>query len=296
MRVLVTGASGFVGRHVLAPLVASGAEVFAVSRNDLTAEGVCHIRGDLLVEGSVRPLLEMVRPDLILHLAWCVEHGRFWTDTANLDWVRATLSLARAAADVGVKRFVATGTCYEYDWPETGDCVEDVTPLAAHTLYDVSKDATRRILESFCQQHGIEFSWARLFFLYGPDEARSRLVSSLALSLLAGKPAAMSSGRAVRDFMDVRDAGAALAQLSLSAVQGPVNIASGQAHSIREIAERLANLSGRPELLQVGALADREGEPRRITACVKKLRDEVGFVSARELDQGLLQALDSWRG
>ncbi|MGB5093036.1 MAG: NAD(P)-dependent oxidoreductase [Parvibaculum sp.] len=296
MRVLVTGTSGFVGRHVLAPLVATGAEVFAVSRNHLTAEGVCHIKGDLLVEGSVRPLIEAAKPDLILHLAWCVEHGRFWTNPANLDWVKATLSLAQTASNCGVKRIVAVGTCYEYDWPEVGDCVEDETPLAAHTLYDVSKDATRRLLQSFCHQHGIEFAWARLFFLYGPDEVPARLVSSLALSLLAGRPAAMSSGKAIRDFMDVRDAAAALAQLGLSGVQGAVNIASGQAHTIREIAERLAVLSGRPDLLQVGALADREGEPLRISACVKRLRDEVGFAGGRSLDQGLAEALDSWRG
>jgi nucleoside-diphosphate-sugar epimerase len=75
----------------------------------------------------------------VLHLAWCVTPGQVWTDPANLDWAAASLRLARAAAEVGVRRFVATGTCYEYDWPADAACIEGVTPIRAHTLYDATK-------------------------------------------------------------------------------------------------------------------------------------------------------------
>lgn len=295
MRILLTGASGFVGRHALASLAAAGADMHAVSRRrpETPGDWSWH-EADLLAPGAARSVVEAVRPDCILHLAWCVEHGKFWVDPANLDWLSATLALGRAAADFGVGRFVGIGTCYEYDWPADGWCSEETTPLASHTLYDASKDACRRALDPFLNQAGIGFAWARLFFLYGPGEAPSRLVASLAGALAAGRPAACSTGLAERDFMDVRDAGAALAALAMSNVGGPVNIGSGEAVSVAGIARRLGALAGRADLIRLGELPDRTDEPRRIAAKVDRLRDEVGFGGARSLDTGLRDALSFW--
>ena len=295
MRLLLTGASGFVGRHALAALVGAGHEVHAVSRREPVAGGdfIWH-PVDLLSPGGPRKAVELSRPDLILHLAWCVEHGKFWTDDANLGWLAATLELARSAREFGVSRFVGTGTCYEYDWPVNGNCDERSTSVVGHTLYDTVKDACRRSLEVYFHQHDISFAWGRLFFLYGPDETRSRLVASVAHALQSGEIANCSDGLAVRDFMDVRDAGAALGALALSDVEGSVNIASGVDVRIAELVTRLGELSGRGELVRLGALPNRAGEPPRIVAEVKRLRDEVKFTASRSLDEVLPDVLDYW--
>lgn len=296
MRILLTGASGFIGRQALVSLMAAQADVHAVSRQRPSVDGAFSWHEvDLLAPGAAHGLVSDIRPDCILHLAWCVEHGKFWTDPANLDWVAATLALARAAADLGVGRFVGTGTCYEYDWPAEGPCDEYTTPSAPHMLYDVSKDSCRRVLEAFFEERQVAFSWARLFFLYGPGEAQGRLVSSIARSLLAGEPALCSAGLAERDFMDVRDAGAALAALAMSEVRGIVNIGTGTAPSVAEIAQQLGKLAGRPELVKLGALPDRQGEPPRIVASTERLHGEVGFSGGRSLEQGLDEALSFWR-
>jgi nucleoside-diphosphate-sugar epimerase len=221
MRVLLTGASGFVGRATIPGLVRRGAEVHAVSRRKLDRKEVKQWhRADLLEPGTAAAIVRQIRPDVILHLAWMVEHGSFWTSPLNLDWIAASLALARAGADAGVKRIVGVGTCFEYEFPANGDCDEEGTPLRPTTLYGVAKDATRRVLQAFSSEADLSFAWGRLFYLYGPGEAPERLVASVARALAAGKPAPCASGRPVRDFMDVRDAGEALAALALSGVTG----------------------------------------------------------------------------
>lgn len=295
MRVLVTGASGFVGQAVLAALLQRNIETIAVSRRRPAAPGDYIWQGaDLLDPVATARLIETVRPDAILHLAWTVEHGKFWTDPANLDWVGATLRLARIAREAGVPRFVGTGTCYEYDWPLDGPCVENATPLKPALLYGIAKDATRRVLEAFAAGSELSFAWARLFFLYGPGEGATRLVPAVSRALARGEPAACTRGAIRRDFMDVRDAAEALVELTLSGVTGPVNIATGHATSIADIALALGALAGRPDLIRLGAYPDRPGEPPLIAADVTRLGLEVGHRTSRALETGLKQALAYW--
>lgn len=293
MRVLVTGASGFVGRAALAACVAAGHEAIAASRSRPLLEGAFAWRpADLLDRHAAAALIRDCRPDVVVHLAWTVEHGKFWTSPDNLDWVAATLALARAAADAGVRRFVGAGTCFEYQWPADAPCREGATPLVPTQLYGVAKHATRSLLAALFELRAVEFAWARLFFMFGSGEARARLVPSIIGALRAGEPARCSSGRVVRDFLDVRDVGAAMVAVAGSRITGDVNIASGQGVTIADVARMLGEIAGRPDLVRLGALPDRAGEPPYIVADVARLRDEVGFRPSRTLREGLT---DAWR-
>ena len=296
-RVLVTGGTGFLGRHVVGALTKGGAEVHVAARNaDVkSSPGAQFHAVDLLKGDRAALLVEALRPDIVVHLAWCASPGAFWTDPANVDWSAATLRLARAAAANGVRRFVATGTCFEYAWPSEAPCVEGVTPLAAHTLYDAAKSAAFGVLTPFFAATDTQFAWARVFYLYGPGENPNRFIASLARSLARGEPARCSSGVVRRDFLDTRDAGAAIAALAQSAHEGPVNIGSGRAPRLRDIAQMLAELAGRPDLLQVGALPDRPGEPPCIVADTTILRQRIGFVPRHDLEDGLKAAIEEAR-
>ncbi len=291
----MTGASGFVGRHALAPLVAAGHEVHAVSTRAAAASpaGVEWHRADLLADPG--GLVAELAPERLLHLAWYAEHGRFWTSLENLRWVEATLALVRAFAAAGGRRAVCAGSCAEYEWGLPGPCVEEMTPLRPATLYGVAKNATRELLETAAGDLDLELAWGRVFFLYGPDEDERRLVGSVASALARGERAPTSAGAQRRDFMHVADVGAAFATLVDAPVHGAVNVASGEDRTLREVIEAIGEAAGRPDLLDVGALPTRPGDPERLVADVTRLRDEAGFRPRIGLREGLAETVAWWR-
>lgn len=294
-RILLTGASGFVGEHILKVLLALNMDVVAVSRSKPATVGRYRwIEADLLNQ----PPPNITRnQDIshVLHAAWCVEHGKFWADKSNALWRDSTIAFANSAIQDGVRRFVSIGTCYEYDWPSDDDCDEQLTPTTHHTLYDQAKDETRQALEKIVTGPSLSFSWARLFFPFGKGEPAARLIPNICKAISANLPAQCSSGSAVRDFIAVEDAARLLAELMFSDHMGCVNVASGHATSIADVALAIGRISGRPDLIHLGALPDREGDPPRITAKIGGIGAMPSFSSMSGLEQRLAETYRYWK-
>lgn len=297
-RVLVTGASGFIGHGTLAPLLACGAEVHAVSsRQSRSASppGVHWQRADLLSESATEELLQRVAPTHLLHLAWYAEPGTFWHSTENLRWVEASLRLLRAFTAHGGHRAVLAGSCAEYAWEEKTYCVEGQTPLRPTTLYGTSKHALHMIAECYAEQVDLSLAWARVFFVFGPREDPRRLAGSVARAFVLGEPAACSHGEQLRDFLYCEDLAEAFVALLGSAVQGSVNLASGTPVRIRELVEALAAAADRPDLVRLGVRPTVPGEPAEVLADVARLRDEVGWTPPATLEQRAADTIAWWR-
>jgi nucleoside-diphosphate-sugar epimerase len=289
-RVLVTGASGFVGRATVAALRDRGYEVHGVAREPAAAVEVDQWHtADLLDPATVAPLVREASPSHLLHLAWTTGHGAFWSDPANRDWIAATRRLAEAFSAAGGVRMVMSGSCAQYDW--TGDVTpfsETTTPRHPATVYGQAKNEAMDLVEEAGSSHAT----ALLFFPYGPFEATERLVPSVTRRLLAEENAPLTAGTQVRDFIHVADCGAALAALVDSEVTGPVNVGSGQGTTVLEVATTIGRIIGRENLLRVGAIRSDDGWS--VVAAIDRLRDEVGFVPRYELEAGLRDAVDWW--
>jgi nucleoside-diphosphate-sugar epimerase len=295
-RVLLTGATGFIGRHVLAALLDAGHDVHALSRDEASgaAGAATWHRADLTRAGESERVVAAVAPEALVHMAWYVEHGAYWHARENVVWTEATLRLLREFVAAGGGRAVLAGTCAEYEWSrERYD--ERTSPLAPATMYGVAKDATRRVAERLLADAGVELAWGRIFMPYGPHEGDRRLLSSVIAALLAGEEVAVSEGTHVRDFIYVEDVARAFAAILGSAVLGPINVATGSGHSIRELVELAAAQIGRPELVRWGSVPPREGDPPRLVADVRRLAEEVGFEPSVGLREGVGRTVAWWR-
>jgi nucleoside-diphosphate-sugar epimerase len=240
-RVLLTGATGFIGRYCLPSLLASGYEVHAVSsRVQQAPQSETHWhQADLLNSEQVLGLMVRVQPTHLLHFAWSVVPGKFYTSLENYRWVQASLNLLQAFGLQRGRRVVMVGTCAEYDW-KYGYLSEQITPLSPATLYGACKHALQVMFDAFTRQTGLSGAWGRIFFLYGPYEHPARLVSSVIRSILQGEPARCSHGNQIRDYLYVQDVADAFVALLESDIMGPVNVASGCPVALKDIIHKIA--------------------------------------------------------
>ncbi len=249
---LITGATGFVGSACMRALSDSRDDLHACARTlprDLPSSVTFHTV-DLLDSAQAVELMESVRPSRLLHLAWIATPGSYWDSPENQTWAVQSQRLLEAFADQGGKRVVVTGSCAEYDWTSPPPYREVESPTGPTSAYGRAKDDLRRWVERFAIARQVSVTWARLFFLYGPDEHPSRLIPSVTSALLHGRPAEITTGNDIRDYLHVEDASSALIALLDRDLPGVVNVASGEGVTISSIAERIASIVGRPDLLR----------------------------------------------
>jgi UDP-glucuronate decarboxylase len=282
-KVLVTGARGFIGSHVVAALEARGVPVARLVRP------VDYHDGD-----AVAALLQAEAPSVLVHCAWRLAPGSAYLgDPANSDEVAASLQLFELAHAAGCGRVVGIGTCLEYE-PSSRPVPEDA-PLRPRTAYGAGKAALFVAADTWARTVGLSFAWVRLYYPFGPHEAPHRLVPSVINSLLRDERVATTAGEQRRSFLYAADVGDALAAIALSGVGGPVNVGAQGVLTVRELVERIGTLLRRPDLLDIGGLPARPEDPDVLWPDVNKLSSVVKWQPTHTLDTGLEETIAWWR-
>ena len=280
-RLLVTGATGFIGTEVLRQLRSGTFEVHAVSSHavESSSNGATWHTADLLDAHDVDALLAIVEPSHLLHLAWDAGVANYRTTPRNLDWLAAGATLAHSFRAHGGVRAVFAGTCAEYQ--------RDLS------LYATCKAALADVVSAYARSDGWPFAWGRIYWPYGPGGAPHRLVPYVIEHLLAGELARCSPGVQTRDFVHVADVASGLMALLESSATGPVDIGTGEGTRVRTLVESIARLIGRQDLVRFDGATPPAGEPDIVVASPAALR-ALGW-HPRPLSEGLAETIAWYR-
>lgn len=288
--VFVTGGTGFIGRYAVHALLREGYEVHVASHKwdgPFDPSPMMRVHHSNLLRGDdPRALMAMIRPTHLLHLAWETDHGRFWQSPVNVEWAEAGMRLLQEFHASGGGRALIAGSCAEYEWT-SGKCHESETPLRPNSFYGVCKEALGRVVSGYSEITGLSTAWGRLFHIYGPGQDAQRFIPAMAGSLLNRERAVCQHGAHLRDYLHVADAAEALVELLDSRVTGPVNIASGEAVKLGDVALKLADLIGGNQQPIIEEGAESTENPREILADTRRLNTELGWSPALTLSEGL---------
>ena len=244
MKLLVTGATGFIGQACLRAALARGHEVAALLRpRSAPLTGVTAIPGDLAAPDW--PAIEAFAPDACLHAAWISTPGEYLHSPLNRDFHDWSLTFLQGLTERGLRYSLVLGTCIEYA-PQSQPLREDA-PLGPATLYAQCKDALRRELES----RGVDLGWARLFYPYGPGEDPRRLATSIIHRTLHREDIVLKTPDSTKDYIFIEDVAAALLTALEQRFRGVLNIGTGTGVTVREIAATIAQILGEPARIVV---------------------------------------------
>nr|WP_256356628.1 NAD(P)-dependent oxidoreductase [Pseudomonas sp. PDM32] len=277
---MVTGATGFVGRHLVAELLERGCTVRAVARNAETASSMPWINAVEFIVADVHAdsldiaaLTEGV--DALVHLAWpgLPSYQALFHFEHNL---MADYRFIKGAVEAGVAQILVTGTCFEYGM-QSGPLDELVVPKPANS-YGLAKNTLRLFLENLQRIQPFTLQWARLFYLHGEGQNPNSLLAALDRAIDAGDASFnMSAGEQLRDYLAIETATGYLASiLQQRDFNGVINCASGQPISVRALVEQRVHERGASIRLNLGHYPYPTHEPMAFWGVAERLQQLLG--------------------
>ena len=302
MRILLTGATGFLGSYVLKHLLALGHHEVAIFvrpesntwRIDHLVNRVRRISASLDKLSSVSGDFFAFRPDTIIHLAWSGVGNRFRNDLAQMDNVRAAVNWIELAREVGATTWISSGSQAEYG-PVQG-VIDEGKPTRPTTLYGIAKLSTCMFAEHLCADAGIRFGWLRVFSTYGPMDDPSWMIPYLILKLLNREKPSLTPGTQTWDYLHAEDAARAIvAVAACGSASGVFNLGSGRPRRIREIVESIRDQINPALPLGFGEVPFRPDQVMHLEADVSRLHDQTGWSPQIKFEQGIAETVAWFR-
>lgn len=302
-KVLVTGATGFVGACLTENLVWEGNDVYIFVRNNSNKwrlnkvlKDITVLNVDLCTESDVNRAIRYLKPDIVFHLA---TYGGYpyqqETDKIIKTNFLGTINLVNSCLQSDFQCFVNVGSSSEYG-PKSKPMRESDL-LEPINTYGVTKSAATLYCQMIAKTQKKPIVTARLFSPYGYYEDKSRLVSSVIISCLLGENPKLASGNAVRDFIFIEDTIELLKIISKSAnVGGKIyNVGSGKQHSVRQMVETIIKLTGAKVIPEWGSLPDRKSDTPKWEADLTLVRQDFNWEPRFSLESGVLKTIEWYK-
>lgn len=295
MKILVTGAGGFVGAAVAGEALRAGHNVVGTVRLGSSAGRLASfgtrlelVRLDLRDTKEVWAMMRAHRPDVIVHVAWSGVSNRARSDRLQItDNIETACQLLEAGAECGVSKFIGMGSQGEYG-PLDRKITETDLPLPT-TLYGASKLAVHYLTRQLAAQSELSYAWLRIFSTYGPGDNPHWLIPSLINQMLDGQRPQTTLGEQLWDCLYIDDiASATMAVATITAAEGVFNLGSGQPLPVRDIVEKIRDLASPSMELVFGEIPYRSDQVWHMEADVARLNALTGWTPSTDIDAGLV--------
>lgn len=254
-KVMVTGINGLIGQYISEPLKDLDFEVYGIGRRDFETDKFNYKKRDINNSLEIKNLFEEIKPQYLIHLAWDTNKGYLESDD-NFDLLASSINMLKYFRENGGKKALFTGTCFEYKFKDSPIKEED--ELKPNTIYAKCKNYLREISEIYCQKYNMEFCWGRIFYTYGANEHPNRLFPHIINSLNNGKKVSINHSQLKRDYIFAGDIAKAISLIIDSNINGAVNLCSGKATTLENIARTIAEKLNKLELLDLKKLKTEE--------------------------------------
>ncbi|KXU29323.1 hypothetical protein A0J57_24135 [Sphingobium sp. 22B] len=299
-RILITGASGFVGAAVADLAVREGHSVTILVRNAAShrvaalASRCAVAVADLADNAAVVRALETTRPNIVIHSAWEGVGGPARASDLQLDNIRTTVALLDSAIASGANRFIGIGSQAEYGRHDRR--IDESAPTEPFLLYGAAKLSACHLTRQRSAEAGIGFVWLRLFSPYGPGDNPNWLIPSVTTQILSGRTPRTSAGTQKWDYLHISDCARGILAAALTdSAQGIFNLSSGRAVTVRSIVERIRDLACPALALRFGEIPFGPNQIMYLEGDCSRLTAATGWTPRIAIEDGLVTVVDALR-
>jgi nucleoside-diphosphate-sugar epimerase len=230
LRVLLTGATGFIGKYVYDRLLHKDIELHIISRHPQYFLKKSHVV-DILNCQETKTLIKKIKPQVLIHLAWDVTHDEFWFSSKNSIYADATVNLFNVFLEQGGEKIISTGTCAEYPTSENSVSENIVFDESILTPYGRSKKKVSKWL----QKTNCDFTWLRIFGIYGDGEDSRRLFPSMIRAIQSNQEFIIKNSNIFCDYVYVDDVANFIVDCLCNKTLGVVNIGTGENYAVLDL-------------------------------------------------------------